>query len=170
MGIASFVNMAMLIMSAATFHEAGLVNVASIEEAHRTLVPLLGKAASWVFAISLLAAGLSSSTVGTSAGQVIMQGFIKRHVPVWLRRAVTIIPSLVVIGVGLDPTRTLVISQVILSFGLPFAVVPLLLFTRKKEIMGVLVNHRATSVVAAVIAVLIILLNLYLLYQTFLGG
>ncbi|HKK19842.1 MAG TPA: Nramp family divalent metal transporter [candidate division Zixibacteria bacterium] len=170
MGIASFVNMAMLIMSAATFHEAGLTNVASIEEAHRTLVPLLGKAASWVFAISLLAAGLSSSTVGTSAGQVIMQGFIKRHIPVWVRRAVTIVPSLLVIGFGLDPTRTLVISQVILSFGLPFAVIPLVIFTRKKEIMGVLANHRATTVVAVVIAVLIILLNLYLLYQTFFGG
>ncbi len=169
MGIASFVNMAMLIMSAATFHDSGLTSVASIEEAHRTLAPLLGKAASWVFAVSLLAAGLASSTVGTSAGQVIMQGFIKRNIPIWLRRAVTIIPSLLVIGFGLDPTRTLVISQVILSFGLPFAVVPLIIFTRNRDAMGVLTNHRVTTAIATLIAFLIILLNMYLLYQTFFG-
>ena len=113
MGIASFVNMAMLIMASSTFHQHGYTNVATIEDAHLTLTPLLGQAASWIFAISLLASGLSSSTVGTSAGQVIMQGFLHKHIPVWLRRLVTLIPSMIVIAVGLDPTRTLVISQVL---------------------------------------------------------
>jgi manganese transport protein len=121
MGIASSVNAAMLIMAASTFFQQGLTSVATIQEAHRTLEPLLGSAASWVFAISLLAAGLSSSSVGTMAGQVIMQGFLHRHVPPWLRRLVTMVPSLIVIAIGLDPTRTLVLSQVVLSFGLPLA-------------------------------------------------
>jgi manganese transport protein len=170
MGIASFVNAAMLIMAAATFHKTGLTEIGTIEEAYRTLEPLLGKAAKWVFGLSLLVAGLSSSTVGTSAGQVIMQGFLRRHIPVWVRRLVTMAPSLVVIAAGLDPTRTLVVSQVLLSFGLPFAVVPLVMFTRRKDIMGELVNKRLTTVVASVIAGLIIALNLYLLYQTLIPG
>ena len=169
MGIASLVNMAMLVMAAATFYRQGLTSIATIQDAYLTLQPLLGKAAGWIFAISLLAAGLSSSTVGTSAGQVMMQGFLRRHIPVWVRRAVTIIPSIVVIAVGLDPTRTLVISQVILSFGLPFTIVPLIIFTKKKEIMGVLVNRKITTVMASVIAALIVTLNLYLIYQVLLG-
>lgn len=166
MGVAGFVNGAMLIMAASTFFRAGLSSIASIEEAHLTLEPLLGPAAKWVFAVSLLASGLSSSAVGTMAGQVIMQGFLERHIPIWLRRAVTILPSLVVIFLGFDPTRTLVISQVVLSFGLPFAVVPLILFSRRRDVMGELVNRSATTAVAVVVATLIILLNLYLLYQT----
>jgi len=166
MGVAGFVNGAMLIMAASTFFRAGLSSIASIEEAHLTLEPLLGPAAKWVFAVSLLASGLSSSAVGTMAGQVIMQGFIERHIPIWLRRVVTILPSLVVIFLGLDPTRTLVISQVVLSFGLPFAVVPLILFSRRRDVMGELVNRQGTTAVAVVVATLIILLNLYLLYQT----
>ena len=170
MGIASFVNMAMLIMSAATFHQHGITNVASIEGAHLTLKPLLGQAASWIFAISLLASGLSSSTVGTSAGQVIMQGFLHKHIPVWLRRLVTLIPSMVVIGIGLDPTRTLVISQVILSFGLPFAIIPLIIFTKNKKTMGVLVNKKITNFIILIIAALIISLNIYLVYQVLFVG
>ncbi len=170
MGIASLVNMAMLIMAAATFHQHGLQSVGTIEEAYRTLEPLLGSAASVFFALSLLAAGLSSATVGTSAGQVIMQGFLERHIPVWLRRLVTMLPSLVVIGIGLDPTRTLVISQVVLSFGLPFAIIPLIMFTRRKDIMGVLVNRRLTTLAISITAVLIIALNIYLLYDAFGGG
>ncbi len=170
MTVASMINAAMLIMAAATFHRGGLQSVGTIEEAYRTLVPLLGNAASWVFAISLLASGLSSSTVGTMAGQVIMQGFLHRHIPVWSRRLVTMLPSLVVIGLGLDPTRTLVLSQVVLSFGLPFAIVPLIVFTKKREFMGVLVNRRMTTVLIMAIAGLIILLNLYLLYDVFFGG
>ena len=170
MAIAGLVNMAMLIMAAATFFHHGLTQVASIEDAHKTLQPLLGPAASFIFAVSLLASGLASSTVGTSAGQVIMQGFLKRHIPVWLRRVVTMLPSLFVIAVGADPTRTLVISQVVLSFGLPFAVVPLVLFTSKKKIMGALVNRPATTAVAAGITVFIVMLNLYLIYQTVFKG
>jgi len=169
MGIASLVNMAMLIMAAATFHEHGLTNIATIGDAHMTLQPLLGKAASWIFAISLLASGLSSSTVGTSAGQIIMQGFLHRRIPVWMRRLVTMVPSIAVIVIGLDPTRTLVISQVVLSFGLPFAIVPLIIFTRNKEIMGILVNKRATTYIVSIIATLIILLNIYLIYRVFIG-
>jgi manganese transport protein len=170
MGIAGFVNAAMLMMAAATFHHAGLSHIATIEEAHRTLEPLLGSAARWIFALSLLAAGLSSTTVGTMAGQVIMQGFLERHIPVWLRRLVTILPAMVVIFVGLDPTRTLVISQVVLSFGLPFAIIPLVLFSRRPQLMGTLVNRRLTTAAAAAISALIILLNGYLLVDIIWGG
>jgi manganese transport protein len=166
MGLASLINAAMLVMAASTFHRSGMTGVATLEEAHRTLEPLLGRAAGFVFAVSLLAAGLSSSTVGTSAGQVIMQGFLKRRIPPWVRRAVTMIPSIAVIMIGLDPTRTLVISQVVLSFGLPFAIIPLVHFTSRKDIMGVLVNRRITVVVGIFTASLIITLNAYLLYQT----
>lgn len=167
MVIAGMVNAAMLIMAAGTFFERGLDTVGTIEGAHRTLEPLLGPAAGWVFALSLLVAGLASSTVGTSAGQVIMQGFLRRHIPVWLRRLVTMLPSMVVIAAGADPTRTLVISQVMLSFGLPFAVVPLVWFTSRRAIMGELVNRPATTGLAAMIAALVVALNLLLLYRTF---
>jgi manganese transport protein len=170
MGIAGFVNAAMLMMAAATFHHAGLSHIATIEEAHRTLEPLLGSAARWIFAVSLLAAGLSSATVGTMAGQVVMQGFLERHIPIWLRRLVTILPAMVVIFVGLDPTRTLVISQVVLSFGLPFAIIPLVMFSRRKQLMGALVNRRLTTATAILISILIISLNAYLLYDTIWGG
>ncbi len=170
MGLAGLINGAMLIMAASTFHRGGLQTVGTLEEAHRTLQPLLGRTAGWVFALSLLLAGLSSATVGTMAGQVIMQGFLRRHVPVWLRRLVTMIPSLVVIAVGFDPTRTLVFSQVLLSFGLPFAVIPLVMFTRRPDLMGPLVNHRATTVLAFVVAGLITLLNAYLIIQMLTGG
>jgi manganese transport protein len=166
MGIASLINAAMLVMAAATFYRSGMTTVGTIEDAHRTLEPLLGGAASTVFAISLLASGLSSSSVGTMAGQVIMQGFLHYHIPAWIRRLVTMLPSLVVIAVGLDPTRTLVISQVVLSFGLPFAVIPLVMFTRRADIMGTLVNRRLTSALAVLVAALIVALNLYLLYRT----
>ncbi len=170
MAVAGFVNAAMLIMAAATFHKSGLVHVGSIEEAHRTLEPLLGNWARWIFALSLLAAGLASTTVGTMAGQVVMQGFLRFHIPIWLRRLATILPSLVVIFIGLDPTRTLVLSQVVLSFGLPFAVIPLIHFSSRSDLMKELVNRPATTAVACVVAALIVLLNLYLLYQTLWGG
>jgi manganese transport protein len=170
MTVAGLVNCAMLIMAAATFYYKGLTTIGTIEEAHRTLEPLLGQAASGVFAISLLASGLSSASVGTMAGQVIMQGFLHWHIPPWIRRVVTMAPSLIVIAIGLDPTRTLVISQVVLSFGLPFAVVPLIMFTRRRDIMGVLVNHRLTTLLGWLAAAIIIALNIYLLYVTFRGG
>lgn len=167
MGIASFVNAAMLIMAAATFYKTGLIHIASLEEAHRTLEPLLGSSAKWIFGLSLLISGLSSSAVGTSAGQVIMQGFLKRHIPIWVRRVVTMTPAMVVIMMGLDPTRTLVISQVVLSFGLPFAIIPLVMFTSRSDIMGGLVNRRITTILAGLIAAVIVALNVYLLYKTF---
>lgn len=167
MGLAGLVNGAMLIMAASTFFTQGLTNVGSIEEAYRTLTPLLGSAASTVFAISLLASGISSSTVGTMAGQVIMQGFIHRKIPVWVRRVVTMAPPIVVIALGLDPTRTLVISQVVLSFGLPFAIIPLVMFTSRRDLMKDLVNKRITTIVASLVAGLIVILNIYLLVQIF---
>ncbi len=166
MGLAGLVNAAMLIMAASTFHRAGLSEIGTIEEAYRTLEPLLGSAASVVFAISLLASGLSSSTVGTMAGQVIMQGFMRRKISVWIRRLITMLPSLGVIAMGFDPTRTLVISQVVLSFALPFAIIPLVLFTRRRDLMGVLVNKRVTTLTVSIVAALIIALNGFLLYQT----
>lgn len=168
MGLAGLINGAMLIMAAATFYANGRSDVATIEAAHQTLTPLLGRASSTVFAISLLASGLSSSTVGTMAGQVIMQGFLHWQVPLWLRRLVTMLPALVVIAIGLDPTRTLVLSQVGLSFGLPFALIPLVLFTRRRDLMGALVNHRVTTFVAWLVAALIVALNVFLIYTTFL--
>jgi manganese transport protein len=170
MGLAGLVNAAMLIMAAATFFRQGLINIGTIEEAYRTLEPLLGSAASWVFAVSLLAAGLSSASVGTMAGQIIMQGFLERHIPVWIRRLVTLIPSLIVIALGLEPTRTLVISQVVLRFGLPFAVIPLVIFTSRRDIMGPLINRRVTTLLSGIVAAFIVALNLYLLYQTLFGG
>jgi manganese transport protein len=170
MGLAGLINMAMLIMAASTFFNNGLTTIGTIEEAHRTLQPLLGSAASWVFAISLLASGLSSSSVGTMAGQVIMGGFLHRQIPIWVRRLVTVIPPMLIIMLGLDPTRTLVISQVVLSFGLPFAIIPLVMFTSRRDIMGELVNRRLTTITASIVALLIIALNLFLLYQIFFGG
>jgi manganese transport protein len=170
MGLASLINAAMLIMAASTFYYQGLTSIGTIEEAHRTLQPLLGQAASWVFAISLLASGLSSSSVGTMAGQVIMQGFLDWHIQPWVRRIVTMAPSIAVIMIGLDPTRTLVISQVVLSFGLPFAIIPLVMFTADKKVMGVLVNRKLTTLLASLAAVVIILLNIFLLYQTIFGS
>lgn len=170
MGLAGIINASMLIMAAATFHTGGMTNVGSIEEAYRTLEPLLGSAASVIFAISLLAAGLSSSAVGTMAGQVIMQGYLRRQVPIWVRRLVTMVPALVIIALQVDPTWALVISQVVLSFGIPFALIPLVLFTRQRKLMGPLVNMRITTVAASLVAGLIVFLNLYLLYGVFTGG
>jgi manganese transport protein len=170
MGMAGLINAAMLIMAASTFHRGGMTAVGTLEQAHATLEPLLGPAAGVIFAVSLLASGLSSSSVGTMAGQVIMQGFIHRRIAPWIRRLATMGPSLVVILIGWEPTRVLVISQVMLSFGLPFAVLPLAYFSSKKSYMGVLVNRRITTIVAWVISGLIVALNIYLVYATFAGG
>jgi manganese transport protein len=169
MGMASLINSAMLIMAAATFFKHGLNTVATLEEAYRTLEPLLGSASSLFFGISLLASGLSSSSVGTMAGQIIMQGFLNRQIPVWIRRLTTMLPSLIVIFAGFDPTQTLVLSQVVLSFGLPFAIIPLVIFTSKKDLMGILVNRRITTIIASLVALIILCLNILLLFQTFTG-
>jgi manganese transport protein len=168
MGMAGLINAAMLVVAARTFHD-GHANVNAIDQAYLTLEAVLGKASNTVFALSLLAAGLSSSAVGTMSGQVIMQGFLKYHIPVWLRRGITMAPALVVIVLGLDPTRTLVISQVVLSFGLPFAVIPLIQFTRRRDLMGPLTNRPSTTVLVSITAALIVALNVFLLYRIFTG-
>lgn len=170
MGMASLINGAMLVMAASTFHTQGMTHIGTLEQAFITLQPLMGKASQYVFGISLLASGLSSASVGTMAGQVIMAGFLHWEIPVWIRRMVTMVPSMIVIAVGLDPSRTLVISQVLLSFGLPFAVIPLVMFTSRKEIMGVLVNRKITTILAVGVTAIILALNVYLLYSTFFGG
>jgi manganese transport protein len=157
----------MLVMAAATFFQSGNNDVDSLEGAHKTLEPILGGASSALFALALIASGLSSSAVGTLSGQVVMQGFIRRRIPVWIRRLVTMVPAFVVIALGVDPSRTLVISQVVLSFGIPFALIPLVIFTAKRSIMGPLVNRRITTIAASVIAAVIVSLNLFLLVQTF---
>jgi manganese transport protein len=167
MAIAGLINMSMLVVAATVFFGSGLMNIESLEGAHRTLEPILGGASSVLFALALTASGLSSATVGTMSGQVVMQGFIQRRIPILVRRLVTMIPAFVVIGLGLDPSRTLVISQVVLSFGIPFALIPLVVFTSKREIMGVLVNRRLTIAAAVVVAALISGLNVFLLVQTF---
>jgi manganese transport protein len=167
MTIAGAINMAMLVMAASVFHGTGLLNVDSLETAHKTLEPIVGGASSVLFALALLFSGLSSSAIGTLAGQVVMQGFIRRQIPIFVRRAVTMLPAFVVIGIGTDPSRTLVISQVVLSFGIPFALIPLVLFTSRRDVMGVLVNNRLTTAAATVVAGLISALNVFLLYQTF---
>jgi manganese transport protein len=167
MSIAGVINMSMLIMAAATFFKTGQQNVDSLEGAHETLEPILGGASATLFALALLASGLSSSAVGTMSGQVVMQGFVRRRIPLWVRRSVTTVPAFVVIGLGLDPSRTLVISQVVLSFGIPFALVPLVWFTARGDVMGSLRNRRITTVAASVVAALIICLNVFLLAQTF---
>jgi len=167
MAIAGLINMSMLVVAATVFFGSGLTNIESLEGAHRTLEPILGGASSVLFALALTASGLSSSTVGTMSGQVVMQGFIRRRIPLWVRRLVTMIPAFVVIGLGLDPSRTLVLSQVVLSFGIPFALIPLVMFTSRRDIMGVLVNRRLTVAAAWAIAGLISALNVFLLAQTF---
>jgi manganese transport protein len=170
MGVASLVNMAMLVMAAGTFYQHGVKNVGTLELAYKTLQPLLGQAATWVFAVSLCASGLSSATVVTQAGQIILKGFLNRRIPIWLRRLVTMVPSFVIILTNLDPTRSLVISQVVLSFSLPLALIPLVIFTGRKDLMGTLVNGTTTRTLIVLITALIIALNVYLLYGIFMGS
>ncbi|HEY0416478.1 MAG TPA: Nramp family divalent metal transporter [Gaiellaceae bacterium] len=167
MTIAGLINVAMLVMAASTFFQKGLHAVDSLEGAHRTLQPILGGASSTLFALALLASGLSSSAVGTLSGQVVMQGFVRRQIPVAVRRLVTMVPAFVVIAIGINPSRTLVVSQVVLSFGIPFALVPLVWFTSRRDVMGPLVNRRLTTVAASAIAAVIVALNIFLLVQTF---
>jgi len=169
MGLAGVVNMSMLIIAASLFHAGGQTDVDSIEAAHAGFGTLVSSQAALAFALALLASGLASSSVGTYAGQVVMQGFIARTIPLAVRRAVTMTPALVVLAIGVDPSRALVISQVVLSFGIPFALIPLVLLTRRADVMGALVNRRFTTVAASVVAALIVALNGFLLYDTFLG-
>jgi manganese transport protein len=167
MGLAGLVNISMLVVAASLFH--GVLDVDSIEEAHKGFQSQLGTASAAAFGIALLASGLSSSSVGTYAGQVVMQGFIRRSIPLMVRRLITMAPALVVLAIGVNASDALVISQVVLSFGIPFALVPLVLLTRREDVMGSFRNARATTLAAAVVAGMIIALNLFLLAKTFAG-
>ena len=164
LAVAGLVNMAMVMMASSAFH-AGHSDVAEIETAYHTLTPLLGGAAATVFLISLLASGVSSSTVGTMAGQMIMQGFVNFRIPVWVRRLVTMIPAFVVVGMGVNATRALVLSQVMLSIALPLPMIALLMFTRRKDVMGEFVNRRLTNAAAIVGAAVVLGLNGFLIWQ-----
>ncbi len=168
MNAAWLVNSAMIVMAAAVFFRHG-VAVHTIEQAHQTLAPLVGPASSLLFAIALLASGLSSSTVGTMAGQVILEGFLDIKFSIFLRRFLTMIPAITVIALGLDPLKILVLSQVSLSFALPFAIIPLIRFTRRRDLMGEHVNSARTNALAYAATTVILGLNLLLLYQSF-GG
>jgi manganese transport protein len=167
MTIAGFVNLSMLTIAAAVFFGLG---IESIEDAYASFDTELGGGAAALFGVALLASGFSSSSIGTMSGQVVMQGFIRRQIPLFLRRAITLLPALIILAIGVDPSRALVLSQVVLSFGIPFALVPLVIFTSRRDLMGSLVNTRLTNVAAWAIAAVIICLNVFLLYETFLGG
>jgi manganese transport protein len=169
LGAAGLINLSMLVIAASLFNHSGRADVSSIEAAHAGLGQLVGGGAALAFAVALLASGVSSSSVGTYAGQVVMQGFIGRRIPLFVRRGLTMLPALVVLGLGLPATQSLVISQVVLSFGIPFALVPLVLLTRRADIMGALVNRTVTTVAAGCIASVITLLNGWLLYATLRG-
>ncbi|WP_328425477.1 Nramp family divalent metal transporter [Micromonospora sp. NBC_00389] len=167
---AGAVNLAMLLIAAASFRGGGPAGADSLEGVHAGLGQTIGTAAAaFGFAIALLVSGLASTSVGTYAGEVIMQGFLRRRVPLLLRRLVTLVPALAVLAIGLDPTRALVLSQVILSFGIPFALIPVVAFTRRRDLMGNLVNHPLTTVAASLVAVLVVALNAFLLWRVVAG-
>jgi manganese transport protein len=164
MGVAGFINIAMLTVAAAAFHGRTIGPLNGLDEAYAALGSTLDHGADKVFGLGLLASGLSSSSVGTLAGQVVMQGFIHRQIPLFLRRTITMAPALIVIAIGFDPSRALVLSQVLLSFGIPFALIPLLLFCRDRGLMGSLVNRRSTTAVATMVVTVIVTLNVFLVY------
>jgi manganese transport protein len=169
MGVAGIVNITMLTLAAAAFHGQNIGPIQDLDQAFKALGVRLGHGADIFFGLGLLASGLSSSSVGTLAGQVVMQGFIRRQIPLFLRRAITMVPALVVIAIGLDPSRALVISQVVLSFGIPFALVPLLWFCRDRHLMGSLVNRRVTTAIATLVVSVIVSLNVFLIYLLITG-
>jgi manganese transport protein len=165
LALAGLVNLAMMIVAAALFHGGGLTGIETIEGAYTGLKRLDSQGAATIFGVALLASGFASSSVGTMAGQVVMQGFIHRRIPIFLRRAITLTPALAILAIGVNPTDALVGSQVVLSFGIPFALVPLLMFAANREVMGELVNPRWLTGVAGALAVMIIALNVFLLYE-----
>ncbi len=169
MALAGAVNLSMMIMAAGLFHNSGLVGIDSIDGAYDGLKQLVSPGAATVFGIALLASGFASSSVGTMAGQVVMQGFIRRRIPIFARRAITLAPALIVLGIGLDPTDALVGSQVVLSFGIPFALVPLVMLARRRDLMGSLTNPPWLTAIVSVLSALIISLNVFLLEQLFFG-
>jgi manganese transport protein len=165
LSFAGLVNMAMVMMAKGAFH-AGHPDVAQIETAYHTLTPLLGAAAAGVFLVSLIASGVSSSTVGTMAGQMIMQGFVGFRIPIWLRRLVTMVPAIVVVALGANATNALVISQVVLSLALPLPMISLIIFTNRADIMGPFANSKLTRVAAVVATAMVLGLNVVLIAQT----
>jgi manganese transport protein len=169
MGLAGVVNLLMLVVAASLFFGGELAGTATIEGAYNGFDQLVGSDAAIAFGLALLASGFASSSVGTYAGQIVMQGFIERAIPLALRRSITMAPALIVLAIGVNPTDALVISQVVLSFGIPFALVPLVLLTRRADVMGVLVNQRITTVMASLVAALICALNLFLIVQILTG-
>ena len=169
LGLAGLINMSMLAVAAKLFHARGLTGIESIQDAHHAFGQLVGGTAALAFAVALLASGASSSSVGTYAGQVVMAGFVNLRIPLLLRRAVTMAPALVVLALGVSPTSALVLSQVVLSFGIPFALIPLVLLTGQRKVMGIHVNRRTTTWIAWALAALISALNVFLLYQQFAG-
>lgn len=169
MSLAGLVNISMMVMAAALFYGSGLTNVDHIDGAFDALKLLISDNAAAVFGIALLTSGFASSSVGTMSGQVVMQGFIRRRIPIFLRRAITLLPALIVIGVGLNPSAALVFSQVVLSFGIPFALVPLVLIARRADVMGALVNPAWLTAITGTVTAAIIALNLFLLEQAFVG-
>ena len=168
MTLAGVINLSMLVVAAQVLSD-GPVPVDTIEAAHAGLATALGPTAAFLFALALLASGFAASGVGTFSGQIVMQGFLRRRVPLVVRRLVTLAPALLVIAIGVDPTRALVISQVVLSFGIPFALIPLVLLTSRRRVMGVLVNRRVTTMVAAAVAAVICVLNVTLVALTLTG-
>ena len=169
MSLAGLVNVAMLAIAARLFAGSDLPGLDTLEGAYAALGLLAGQPVALAFALALLASGFASSGVGTYAGQVVMQGFLQRRIPLVVRRLVTMAPALVVLALGVDPTRALVLSQVVLSFGIPFALVPLLLLTRRPDVMGRLVNRPVTTAAAGVVASVIIALNAFLVVDVLLG-
>jgi manganese transport protein len=165
LGLAGIVNMAMLAVAAKLFHYGGHTGVSTIEQAHSGFATMVGGGAALAFSVALLASGASSSSVGTYAGQVVMQGFVGFKIPIFVRRLVTMIPAIVVLAIGIGPTDVLVLSQVVLSFGIPFALIPLVLLTRRKDVMGEHVNRRLTTVTALALVGVITALNVFLIYQ-----
>lgn len=170
MSVAGLVNMAMLVLAASVFFHRGGTDIEDLNQVGATLGRVLGFHADWIFGLALLASGLSSSSVGTMAGQVVMQGFLHRNVPVLLRRFVTMLPALIAIGIGLDPTQVLLLSQVALAFGIPFALIPLVLFTRSRRVMGELVTAPWVNLLSYAVVVLIVSLNVFLIWRTFSGS
>ena len=167
LGLAGIVNMAMLAVAAKLFHTPTLAGLHTIQQAHYEFGRLVGGGAAIAFAVALLASGASSSSVGTYAGQVVMAGFINVRIPLLVRRAVTMVPALIVLAVGISPTSALVLSQVVLSFGIPFALIPLVMLTGRRDVMGVHVNRPVTRMLAWGCAALITALNVFLIYQQF---
>jgi manganese transport protein len=169
LGLAGLINLAMLAAAAKLFHGSGTSGVTTIEGAHAGLSQMVGGGAALAFAVALLASGTSSSSVGTFAGQVVMAGFIRIRIPLALRRVITMVPALVILAIGVSPTGALVLSQVVLSFGIPFALVPLVVLTGRRDVMGAQVNGHLVRYAAYLIAVAITAMNAFLLYQALLG-